>query len=85
MRDHRLVIAQRAGDEGGGHILAWVIGGQPAIMHGGVGALDDAPREANEHGPRRGLGELPVTTEMAVEEATSPRSSPLTPSATAKR
>jgi hypothetical protein len=45
MRDNGLVVAHGAGHQRCGHAFAAVLRGQGAIVHGGVGVLDE-PRQA---------------------------------------
>ena len=58
MRNHGLIVAQGAGDESGGHVLAAVLRLEPAIVHGGIGVLDEPRHQADEHGSRLRLGKL---------------------------
>ena len=85
VRDDGLIVAEGAGDEGGGHFLAAIFGGEGAIVDGGIGVLDEARQQADEHGAGLRLGKLLGHDGDGGREATSPRSMPPTPSATAKR
>ena len=58
MGDDGLIVAQSAGDQGGGHLLAAVFASRVQVVHGGVGVLDEARQKADEHGARLGLGEF---------------------------
>ena len=58
VRDHGLVVAQGAGDERGGHLLAAVLLVERAIVHGRVGALNEPRHKADEHGAGLRLGEF---------------------------
>ena len=50
VRHHRLVVAQRARHQGGGHALAAMFGGEPAVVYRGVGAFNQAGHQARQHG-----------------------------------
>ncbi len=58
VRDHGLVVTQGAGDERGGHTLAAVFGLERAIVHRGIGVLDESRDQADEHGAGLSFGEL---------------------------
>ena len=58
MGDDGLVVAEGAGYQRGGHLFASVFGVQGAIVNGGVGVLDQAGKQADQHGSRLRLGKL---------------------------
>ena len=58
MRNHGLVVAQGAGHERGGHLLAVVLRIERAIVHGHVGALDEPRQKTDEHGAGLRFAEL---------------------------
>ncbi len=58
MRDDGLVVAQRAGHQRGGHLLAAVFRGQGAIVHGGIGMLNQPRQQADQHRSRLRLRKL---------------------------
>ena len=53
MRDDGLIVTHGAGDEGGPHAFSAVLRGEGAVVYGGVGMLDEARQEADEHGAGR--------------------------------
>jgi hypothetical protein len=55
--DDGLIVAHGACDESGAHAFAAVLGGEGAVVDSGVGLLDEAGQEADEHGAWRGLFE----------------------------
>ncbi len=58
VRDHGLIVAQGAGDERGGHLLAAIFGLKRAIVHRSIGVLDEPRHQADEHGARLRLGKF---------------------------
>ena len=56
--DDGLVVADGAGDDGGGHFLTAILRGQGAIVDGGVGVLNEAGEQADEHGAGLSFGEF---------------------------
>jgi hypothetical protein len=53
-----LVVAERAGNQGGGHLFAAVLGIERAVVNRRIGVLNKPRQQADQHGSFRGLGEL---------------------------
>src|SRR5579872_1278047 len=58
MRDESLIVTERAGDDGRGHVTASPLAHQSLVVHGGVGMLNQPREKTGERGVLLALGEF---------------------------